>query len=70
MRPVHGKVKELAEAELYDRRLSRTESQRDSLYLQQDIDQAAVRRVGLAAVLMTTTRVLRSRMTLKDHVRF
>ena len=29
----------------------RTESQRDSLYLQQDIDQAAVRRVGLAAVL-------------------
>ena len=48
----------------------RTESQRDSLYLQQDIDQAAVRRVGLAAVLMTTARVLRSRMTLKDHVRF
>ena len=48
----------------------RTESQRDSLYLQQDIDQAAVRRVGLAAVLMTTDRVLRSRMTLKDHVRF
>jgi len=48
----------------------RTESQREPLYLQHDIDQAAGSFALLAAVLLTTARVLRSRMTLTDHVRF
>ena len=71
VRPVHGKVKELAETGLYDRRLRRPESQRgNSLDLQYNIDPAAVRRALLTVVLMTTALVLRSRMTLTDHVRF
>ncbi len=57
----------------------RTENQRgNSLYLQNDIDQAAVRLALLVVVLMTTALVLRSRMSAKacpepvegSHVRF
>jgi len=67
MRPGQGKVKELAETGLYDRLSSDALKAREFLYLQHDIDQAAVRLVLLATVLMTTALVLRSRVRRK-HV--
>jgi len=44
--------------------------ERQALYLRQNIDPAAVRPALLTVVLLTTARVLRSRMRLTSHVRF
>ena len=41
-----------------------------ALYLDRNIDQAATREVFLEAVLMTTARVLRSRVRRKSQARF